>query len=336
MKSHQLAATMKKQRRAGYTLHEIFDQWLEREQVKVTSGRKRQASLVTDLSALKHVLNFFDGVDLNEINHERIEDYQAHRKTQGVKATTINTEGRKLKALLNWCFEKRLIDHQPKFDPLPEPPVDTEVLTSIELGLILAKLPERYRILFRLMAETGLRKSEARRLQWDDIDLQLGRIKLGAQGKETPKTQGSYRTVGVGELLLSELKALKLKRISPWLFPSIRDPAKHIVDIRKSLATAVKSSGVLRHGKPIKFTPKYARKAFSSYLLLANTPLPIIKKRMGHSANSRVTEKHYLHMPEDAILATDFQLDIPENRNEYGNIWQLPETTKGHPKVALP
>ena len=59
--------------------------------------------------------------------------------------------------------------------------------------------------------------------------------------------------------------------------------------------------GAERFGKPMKFTPKYGRKAFSSYQWINGTPLELIKKMMGHSPSSRVTVDHYIHMPDEAM-----------------------------------
>lgn len=65
-----------------------------------------------------------------------------------------------------------------------------------------------------------------------------------------------------------------------------------------------------RFGKPIRFTPKYGRKAFSSYQWISGTPLELIKKKMGHSEKSRVTETNYLRLPGEAMKTNIVELDL--------------------------
>jgi integrase len=53
---------------------------------------------------------------------------------------------------------------------------EPDVLTAQEIGLILKRLPFRYRIF--LAASTGLRFSEIRGLQWQDVDMATGTLNL--------------------------------------------------------------------------------------------------------------------------------------------------------------
>jgi hypothetical protein len=63
----------------------------------------------------------------------------------------------------------------------------------------------------------------------------------------------------------------------------------------------------------MKFTPKYGRKAFSSYQWISGTPLELIKKKMGHSEKSRVTEINYLFLPDEAMK--DWVIEMPLSPN---------------------
>ena len=85
---------------------------------------------------------------------------------------------------------------------------------------------------------------------------------------------------------------------------------------RKSLNSAVKRSGVQRLGKPMRFTPKFARKAFTSYQWIKGTPLELIKKMVGHSPNSRVTERNYLFLPDCAVKEAMFELDMSPKKTD--------------------
>jgi len=56
-------------------------------------------------------------------------------------------------------------------------------------------------------------------------------------------------------------------------------------------------------------------KAFTSYQWTRNVPLEMIKKMVGHSPNSRVTEAHYLHLPDEAV-------------KQAFSTWSLPDSTE--------
>lgn len=287
----------------GFTLNDVFERWHDNEKQKIAAGHKRQSSLRTDLNALSHILDYFGLTDIGVIDTERVLDYQVKRRGDGVKEVTVNTETRKLKAMMNWCHRKRLTKHTLHFDPLSEPRLPTEVPTLDEMVKILEELPFKLRVLMRTMLETGLRKSEAYNLCWDQIDIERKRIRIGVTDVFTPKTEGSNRTVIMGDGLKADLIKLKhgQESKSDWVFPSARNLEKPMDNCRKALTSAIKRSGVERFGKPMKFTPKYGRKAFSSYQWIKGIPLELIKKKLGHSPNSRVTEKHYLHLPDELM-----------------------------------
>jgi integrase len=221
---------------------------------------------------------------------------------------TINTEIRKLRLLLNWCRERRLLDIVPRFTDLVEPPSRTEVPTIDEMMLILEHLPLRHRVLTRLMCETGLRASEAYRLRWKHIDLDRQVVSVEADGVVTPKTRHSTREVHFGSGLATDLSLIRSE--SDWVFPQRRDPSKPITSFKKALKTAIKASGVVRYGEPIRFTPKYGRKAFTSYQWIRGTSLELIRTMVGHSPNSRVTVQNYLHIPAESAREAVLDLDL--------------------------
>ncbi|MEP3199183.1 MAG: tyrosine-type recombinase/integrase [Lentilitoribacter sp.] len=302
MKRKQLVDHNTAKGMTGFRLRDVFGMWLDDEKLKVAAGHKRKSSLRTDLNGLTHIMNEMGEVDIGIIDENHVMEYQAARRKDQVKPVTINTETRKLKALMNWCFDKRLIDRPLKFRSLREFKVQTEVPTLEEMVKILDELPFKIRVLMRLMIETGLRKSEAYGLRWEQVDFSNNRIRICETETFDPKGETSVRDLIMGEGLKQDLIKLRTElEESDWVFPSDKNPCKHIDNCRKSLQSAIVRSGVERFGKPMKFTPKYGRKAFSSYQWINGTPLELIKKMMGHSPSSRVTLDHYIHMPDEAM-----------------------------------
>lgn len=315
----------------SYTLNDVFAQFVEHENIKIEAGRKREGSFRTDLNALRHVLNHLGDIDLRKIDDSAVAGYQAARKAIGIAAVTINTEIRKLRLLLNWCRERRLLDIVPRFTDLVEPPARTEVPSIVEMMLILDHLPVRQRVLTRLMCETGLRASEAYRLRWKHIDLDRRVISVEADGVVTPKTRHSTREVHIGRGLATDLTVIRSG--SEWVFPQRGNSAKPMTCYKKSLRSAVKASGVVRFGEPIRFTPKYGRKAFTSYQWIRGTSLELIRTMVGHSPNSRVTVQNYLHIPAES--AREAVLDLDQLALDAKRKWQHLAPTERPPEGGL-
>ena len=256
-------------------------------------------SLQTDVRSLRHVLRVLGDTDIATISGDHVTDYQALRKREGALPSTINTELRKLKAVLNWCHGKCVIEFTPEFEPVPEYSRHIDLPSPDEAARIIAAMPDYLKALMRLMFELGLRKSEAYRLRWAQVDLRQGVVHIEPTDEITPKNVHSVRTLYLGQRLAEELACLP--RHSEWVFPSTKKAGVPIADCRKAMKTAIRRSGVKRGGEPIKLPPKYARKFFTTYLSLRGASLPEVKRIVGHSPNSRVTERHYIHVPHPSL-----------------------------------
>ena len=112
----------------------------------------------------------------------------------------------------------------------PKKAREMQVLTREEIQrfLIHAKA-EGYFELFLLELTTGLRRGELLALQWDDLNLETGELKITKQVYRTkedgllisqPKTKSSIRTVSLPQPLLAILKEYREGINSRWMFPS--------------------------------------------------------------------------------------------------------------------
>ena len=112
----------------------------------------------------------------------------------------------------------------------PKKAREMQVLTREEIQrfLIQAKA-EGYFELFLLELTTGLRRGELLALQWDDLNLETGELKITKQVYRTkedgllisqPKTKSSIRTVSLPQPLLAILKEYREGINSRWMFPS--------------------------------------------------------------------------------------------------------------------
>ncbi|MBO1436076.1 tyrosine-type recombinase/integrase [Meiothermus sp. CFH 77666] len=155
----------------------------------------------------------------------------------------------------------------------------------------------------RLMLACGLRLGEALGLQWQDVDLEAGVLKVSraySAGRITgPKTHTSARTVPIPRATLERLRAYrdwwreKLGAYPPqgmWVFAGnnldkpleYRAPAHLLTRVAKKLGIPHVRVHDLRH-------------SYGSHLLANGAPLELVSERMGH-ANPNITLGVYRHL----------------------------------------
>jgi len=162
-------------------------------------------------------------------------------------------------------------------------------------------------LLLRLMLETGLRRGEALALQWGDVDLERGEVrvwrawtKVGSKGAFTPlKTPTAKRVVPLPLGLLRRLKARKeelLERLNPeevdglHLVGGVRpvDPDAFNHYLRR-LAEKAGLGRVRVHD---------LRHTWATLALSRGIPLEVVSERLGH-ASPTITLKVYGHLLEE-------------------------------------
>lgn len=133
--------------------------------------------------------------------------------------------------------------------------------------------------MLQLMIFTGLRKREARFLEWSDVDLKNRLIHVRPKETWSPKTESSARTVPLCDpayeaLLSARERVQKRTEKSTLVFPGRKGPLN---DVRESLNGACKRAGIPHirvHG---------LRHTFGSQMAMAGADPFAIMKAMGHT-----------------------------------------------------
>lgn len=106
---------------------------------------------------------------------------------------------------------------------------EMKILTREEMQRVLIQAKEEgYYEVFLLEFATGLREGELAALQWDDLDLTTGELRINKQASRVkgepviaaPKTKNSIRTLILPPSVLRVLMEHKAKTNSRWMFPS--------------------------------------------------------------------------------------------------------------------
>jgi integrase len=192
------------------------------------------------------------------------------------------------------------------------PAIQRETVYLLEretFAAILAEVAPKWRILFLLLAQTGMRWGEAAALLASDVDVKRGTISItkavkrvdGGRNMVGPtKTARSRRTISVPPSLLAEL-APRLRRKGA-LFADLVGPALRSDSSREAWERGVRRAGVAR------VLMRDLRHAHASWLLEAGVPPKVVQERLGHEKIA-TTMEIYARVSRDADTAAAALLD---------------------------
>jgi site-specific recombinase XerD len=169
-----------------------------------------------------------------------------------------------------------------------------EVLSPEEVARFLAAIPElKYRVLLTTIYATGLRASEALRLQVSDIDSRRQTIRV-RQGKGH---KDRYVLLSP-KLLLLLRRYFKVVHPATWLFPGLSpDRPLSLECLQRAVQRARQASGLSK-----RLTAHTLRHSFATHLLESGTNIRVIQVLLGH--NSLRTTARYTHVTTATLAST--------------------------------
>lgn len=227
----------------------------------------------------------FRGRALSQINQHDIEAWKVAR-LGSVSRGTVAKELRTLKAILSKAVEWREIERNPaEYVDAPRN-LESEPIhwyTKAEL----AKLYKRHNgQVWRLMANTGLRRTEALQLRWEHVDLKRGMLTVvSTQGARTKS--GRWRQIPLSDAAKEALR--KLKRLSSGDHVLPRVMAESLSRNFADNARSLKLRGSLHS----------LRHTYGAHLVMAGVPLRTVQVLMGHA--SFVTTERYAHVGKEHL-----------------------------------
>jgi integrase len=252
----------------------------------------------------RHLLPWFAGFRLDEIDVEEVERYaaakrRALREEGGIGSTYLNKTLQTLRAILrdavrygrisrNVAEDVRVVAPRFNGSHLDSAEQITALLTAAgELDQETRQKSGHARALLAVLTLAGLRIGEALSLRWDDVNLATGVLRVRGT-----KTAAAERTVTLLPLLRDELVALKARTHpdrSALVFGTSRGGKDSPSNVRRrKLAKAVERADANlakedRAPLPDKLTPHSLRRTFASLLVALGRDPRYVMAQMGHT-----------------------------------------------------
>lgn len=208
------------------TFQEYFLEWVERYQGRGQRGFRDSTREDYRRLGEKYALSFFGPVKLSQITPRDIANFigwmcDSQKQGKRLADATVRNALNPVRSCLTTAVQEGLIRHNPAqgaslpYRPNPDAPDDEEhrALSREELSGLLGVVNKRHRLMFALLASTGLRISEALALQWKHVHLNGSNphVKVRrafTKGRiEVPKTRYGRRNVPLDGRLVQELRA---------------------------------------------------------------------------------------------------------------------------------
>jgi integrase len=238
---------------------------------------------------------------LSQLAPDDIRGLYGSKVRSGLKPSRVRRIHVTLRRALKDAVLSRYIRHNPAdaVTPPKETQPEINVLTPGQVKHLLSVARgERYECAYVLAAVCGLRTSEIAPLRWEDIDLQVGTLKIRRsvwRGQLQPnKTNSSRRTLKLPKLAIDALDRHHGKKDdSGWLLPTRNGKPVDPTNLHYPWKRMLRKAGL-----PESTTLHSLRHGAASFLLSQQVPIPVVSKYLGHS-NSSITLKVYAHMIND-------------------------------------
>jgi integrase len=282
----------------------------EFEPMLLQSLRARHAATTyaAELGRAKRVREHFGSTPLKEIGPADIESFLSGLRNQhGLSIAAANRYASLLSVGFKLAVQKGFAASNPlkDIDRAREPQRAVPFLSSDDIAaFVAASTDRRFGYLIRVLADTGLRRSEALALDWSDVDL-VRRCVLVRESKNRRPRQVELTDAAYDALQCLKSQSAGAPAAPVW--PEWQQRGAQAVSSRfKTIAR--------RSGRP-SLRLHDLRHAFCSRLAQAGVPLPTIAVLAGHTT-WLTTQRYSSHMPDGATRAAITAMQRKEKDTE--------------------
>lgn len=274
----------------------------------------------------QHIIPALGHIQLDKLTTAEIQQFYVDLKQggrllrtelygKGLSDQTVHGIHTTLRAALDRAMEEKLLLRNPAdgCKPPPAKPREMQVLTPEEIQrlLIQAKEDGCFELLL-LELSSGLRRGEICALQWDDLDLKTGALRVERQVHRVrgelvvspPKTKAGNRTVILPAPVLKVLHSYRETVHSRWVFPSPvkEDSPMDPAAVRKRLSTVLKRAEC----KSLRFHD--LRHTFATASLEHGMDIKTLATIIGHVSSS-TTLNIYAHVTDEMQRTAAVKID---------------------------
>ena len=261
------------------------------------------------------------GIPLNKLTTNDIQQFCAWMKSDDHMGggSIADSQIRNCFSLCHRALEKARAEHLILRDPTNEcklSPVRYEEMKilsreSMQKLLIQAK-EENYYELFLLELATGLRLGEIAALQWNDLNLTTGELRInkqaGTSGPDVvicePKTKAAVRTLILPPTVLKVMREYRARVDSRWMFPS---PKKEDTPMRPS-SIHQRLHRILDHAGCDRVRFHDLRHTFATNALAYGMDIKTLSTILGH-VSCATTLNTYSHVTDEMRQKAAVKID---------------------------
>jgi integrase len=156
----------------------VFNTYWPVQEMKLKRQEMTPSGLTNKSQSIKHLLNFFAGVDIRAINTGLVTEFNdTYEASYRVRALALQ----ELRVILNYANGRERLKEFPIFPKMKKAKVrDGENFLSYkeQCQVVSAIEDQDYKKMIEVMAIYALRTCEIRALQWQDLDFRTGIIKI--------------------------------------------------------------------------------------------------------------------------------------------------------------
>ena len=285
----------------GLTLSKYLDRWLEQQKDRVRVGTYKPYEAIVRL----HIKPRLGSTKLDKLNAMQLEKLYAQKLEAGLSARRVRYIHVTIRKALNDAVRLQLLSHNVADAAIPPRPVKSEIhpLSQEQVQALLAAAKgDRLYALYVLACTTGMRQGELLGLQWKDIDLDAGTLRVERSVYDgvvsPPKTTSSRRTIRLTKMAVAALKQHRIDtaklRISEWVFPTVNGRTIG----HQNLHNRSWKPLLERTGLPHSTRFHDLRHSCISLLVSKGVPIKVVSEMAGH-ADVSITLSVYGHVMPD-------------------------------------
>ncbi|MDO6461392.1 site-specific tyrosine recombinase XerD [Granulosicoccaceae sp. 1_MG-2023] len=279
----------------------MIEQFLSDQLLERGLSRNTLAAYGSDLRLFAAWLSGRAGA-LERVVRQDILDYLGERTRQGASARTAGRITSSVRRFYAWCFQQNIVEEDPALlvdapragRPLPKSLSEAEVEALLEAPDDNNPTGMRDRAMLELMYACGLRVSELIGLEVDQINFNLGVLRVWGKGNKE-------RLVPVGEAALQRVRVyLKAGRRFIGTAAAAQDNILFLSPRGGAMTRQAFWYIIRRHaeraGIAKSLSPHMLRHAFATHLVNHDADLRVVQLLLGHSDLS--TTQIYTHVAQ--------------------------------------